>query len=135
RVLFRSAYSALTPVRPGSGHDGRAAQARAARRRGEGVSGAARDGAGLESGRRRRAWIVGILLFLGVVAAALVVAWNDLRVRQEADRKSVQALADSHARQVAHALDPLARPFRGLADGLQALPELSPDAAARLMAA
>src|SRR5690606_5609005 len=71
--------------------------------------------------RRRRAWLVGSLLLLGLVAAVALIAWGDLEVRRQAGERYVQALADSHAREVGHELTALEAEFRALADALAAV--------------
>ncbi|MBB6600396.1 EAL domain-containing protein [Luteimonas sp. MC1825] len=84
---------------------------------------------GLADARQRRAWRVGGALILCVLVAAVAVAWNDLRVRREAGERYVQALVDSHARQVAGKVDSIERSFRGLADILAGIREVAPDIA------
>src|SRR5690606_14267469 len=91
-------------------------------------SGGADVGQAMEAARQRRAWLLGGVLVASVVLATLAVAVNDLRVRRDAGHRYLQALAASHARQVAHELDRVERAFHGLADGLAALQEVSPDA-------
>ncbi|WP_431472814.1 bifunctional diguanylate cyclase/phosphodiesterase [Luteimonas dalianensis] len=68
------------------------------------------------------------MLFLGLVTAAVLVAWNDLKVRQAAGERYVQALADSHAREVSHELTGVEADFRALADGLATIIDAAPDA-------
>ena len=82
--------------------------------------------------RRRRAWLVGAALVLCAAAAAALVAWNELRVRQAAGQRYVQALAESHARQVGYGIEAIERAFRGLADGLSVIEVAAPDAAPAL---
>src|SRR5690606_33933737 len=83
-----------------------------------------------EAARQRRARRVGGGLFLCVVLAAMAVAWNDLRVRREAGERYVQALADSHARQLAQEIDSIELAFRGVGDAIGVVRELAPEAAA-----
>src|SRR5690606_17697886 len=78
--------------------------------------------------RRRRAWLAGSLLLLGLVAAAALIAWGDLEVRRQAGERFVQALADSHAREVGHELTSLETEFRALADALAAVHDVAPEA-------
>ena len=83
--------------------------------------------------RRRRAWLLGTMLFLGLLAAAALVAWGDLEVRRDSGQRYVQTLADSHAREVGHVLSSLEADFRGLADALAAIRIAAPDAATPLI--
>ena len=76
--------------------------------------------------RMHRAWWFGAALVLAVLAATVAVAWNDLRVRREAGERYLHALAESHARQVGYRLDSIERAFHGLANGLEALDNVSP---------
>ena len=89
--------------------------------------------AGTDAAHRRRAWGVGGALFLCVAVAAVVVALNDLRVREAAGQRYLQALADSHGRQVGLEIDSVERAFRGLVADLVAIREVAPDAAPDLV--
>lgn len=80
------------------------------------------------AGRRRRAGLAGSMLFLGLLVAAVLVAWSDLEVRRDAGQRYVQALADSHAREVGHALAAVQRDFRGVGDALATVGGASPSA-------
>ena len=82
----------------------------------------------VESARRRRAWWLGGALMACVLLATLAVAMNDLRVRREAGERYLDALAGSHARQLAQQIDTVEHAFHGLADGLAALQDVSPEA-------
>lgn len=83
--------------------------------------------------RRRRAWLAGSLLLLGLVAAVALIAWGDLQVRRQAGERYVQALADSHAREVGHELTALEAEFRALADALAAVRGIAPETAPLLV--
>ncbi|MEN1925779.1 bifunctional diguanylate cyclase/phosphodiesterase [Luteimonas qiangzhengi] len=91
--------------------------------------------AGLDFGkaRRRRAWTAGCMLFAGLLTAAALLAWGDLEVRQRAGQRYVQALADSHAREVGHELTAVEGEFRALADSLEAIGDTSPEAVPLLL--
>ena len=90
-----------------------------------GIPKSALDG---DASRRRRARLIGVMLVLGLVAASALVAWNDLQVRHEAGERYVQALADSHAREVRHELTRAESDFRALADGLAVVSQAAPEA-------
>lgn len=73
------------------------------------------------------------MLFAGLLAAAALVAWGDLQVRQQAGQRYVQALADSHAREVGHELSAVEAEFRALADGLAVIDATAPEAVPLLL--
>ncbi|MGY0561516.1 bifunctional diguanylate cyclase/phosphodiesterase [Luteimonas sp. A277] len=73
------------------------------------------------------------MLFAGLLAAAALVAWGDLQVRQQAGQRYVQALADSHAREVGHELAAVEAELRALADGLAVIGATAPEAVPLLL--
>lgn len=88
-----------------------------------------RDAEGGGRARLRRAWGFGGALVVAVLLATIAVALNDLRVRRDAGARYLQALVDSHARQIGNRLDGVERALHGLANGLEAIEETWPDAA------
>jgi PAS domain S-box-containing protein len=93
-----------------------------------GTRGGEGEGEGAEVARQRRALRVGGALFLCVFVGAVAVAWNDLRVRRDAGERYVQALVDSHARQLHQELDNIERAFRGVAEATAAIRQIAPEA-------
>ncbi|MBJ6985083.1 EAL domain-containing protein [Luteimonas sp. MC1750] len=81
------------------------------------------------SARQRRAWWLGGTLIACVVLATVAVALNDLRVRREAGERYLQALVDSHAREVGQRIDGVQRAFHGLVNGLEAIESVAPGVA------
>jgi diguanylate cyclase (GGDEF)-like protein/PAS domain S-box-containing protein len=88
-----------------------------------------RDPGEAEATRTRQAWRSGGALFACVLVAGVAVALNDLRVRREAGERYVQALVDSHARQVGQEIANIERALDALAHGLTAVQKVAPGAA------
>ncbi len=84
---------------------------------------------GKDPARMRRAWWFGGSLVAAVLLASMALVWNDLRVRREAGARYLDALVDSHARQVGSRIDSVERALYGLANGLVALEGEWPDGA------
>ncbi|VXC11467.1 conserved membrane hypothetical protein [Luteimonas sp. 9C] len=82
--------------------------------------------------RRNRALLVGGLLVASVCAAAAVVAWNDLRVRQDAGERYVREMSAGLARNLELSLANLERAFTGIGADLVAIRQRAPDAAETL---
>ena len=82
----------------------------------------------VDGARQRRGWLLGGVLVAAVALATFAVAMNDLRVRREAGERYLDALASSHARQLAHELDNVERAFQALDKGLAALRDAPPEA-------
>lgn len=79
--------------------------------------------------RRNRALLIGGLLVASVCAAASVVAWNDLRVRQEAGERYVRDMSAGLARNLELTLGNLDRAFTGIGADLDAIRQGGPDTA------
>lgn len=77
--------------------------------------------------RRNRALLIGGLLVASVCAAASVVAWNDLRVRQDAGERYVRDMSAGLARNLELTLDNLDRAFTGIGADLDAIRQRGPD--------
>ncbi|MFL6585604.1 MAG: EAL domain-containing protein [Luteimonas sp.] len=83
--------------------------------------------------RRNRALLIGGLLVASVCAAALVVAWNDLRVRQEAGERYVLDMSAGLARNLELTLGNFDRAFTGIGADLDAIRQREPDVPAALV--
>ncbi|UHH11319.1 EAL domain-containing protein [Luteimonas fraxinea] len=83
--------------------------------------------------RRNRALLIGGLLVASVCAAALVVAWNDLRVRQDAGERYVRDMSAGLARNLELTLGNLDRAFTGIGADLDAIRQRGPDASGALV--
>jgi len=77
--------------------------------------------------RRNRALLIGGLLVTSVCAAASVVAWNDLRVRQDAGERYVRDMSAGLARNLELTLGNLERAFTGIGADLDAIRQRGPD--------
>lgn len=82
--------------------------------------------------RRNRALLIGGLLVASVCAAGWVVAWNDLRVRQEAGERYVLDISAGLARNLELTLGNLERAFGGIAADLEVIRQQAPEAGAVL---
>jgi len=82
--------------------------------------------------RRNRVLLIGGLLVASVCAAASVVAWNDLRVRQAAGERYVLDMSAGLARNLELGLGNLERAFAGIGGALVAIQRQAPDASAAL---
>ncbi|MCD9006140.1 EAL domain-containing protein [Luteimonas sp. XNQY3] len=82
--------------------------------------------------RRNRALLIGGLLVASLCVAASVVAWNDLRVRQDAGERYVHDMSAGLARNLELTLGNLDRAFTGIGADLDAIRQRGPDASGAL---